>query len=200
MLGLSGTVMTPQPPLPPTPRASDAERRQASERLQAACVDGYLTLDEFSQRVERAMVAQTRVELSRLLADLPAAAAPRPLPPATTRTLVVLSAVERSGDVRLAEHSRVVIAAGSCKLDLRRASIAARLTAIEVQVVFGALEVIVPSGVEVDVEAVTVLGHKTVRLRGPAPVADAPRIVIHGLVFAGALTVRDQVRPLLGLA
>jgi hypothetical protein len=33
--------------------------------------DGRLTLDEFSQRMERATSARTRAELDRLVADLP---------------------------------------------------------------------------------------------------------------------------------
>jgi hypothetical protein len=50
-------------------RASDAERDATVERLSAATGDGRLTLDEFSQRMERASSARTRAELDRLVAD-----------------------------------------------------------------------------------------------------------------------------------
>ena len=52
-------------------RASDAERDAALERLSAAAGDGRLTLEEFSQRMDRAITAKTRAELDRLVADLP---------------------------------------------------------------------------------------------------------------------------------
>ena len=52
-------------------RASDAERDATLERLSAATGDGRLTLEEFSQRMDRATAAKTRAELDRLVADLP---------------------------------------------------------------------------------------------------------------------------------
>jgi len=52
-------------------RASDAERDATLERLSAATGDGRLTLEEFSQRMDRATTAKTRAELDRLVADLP---------------------------------------------------------------------------------------------------------------------------------
>lgn len=55
-------------------RASDAERDAAVERLSAATGEGRLTLEEFSQRMERAATARTRAELDHLVADLPAGA------------------------------------------------------------------------------------------------------------------------------
>lgn len=185
----------------PLPRISDAERRRASERLQAACVEGYLSLDEFSQRVERALAARTRAELSAVLGDLPPPSSlPVSVAAPTSRTGVILSAVERSGTWRLAPTSSVLVAFGSCKLDLRRASITSRQTTIAVRVLFGRLEMIVPSGVELDVEAWTVLSQKALRLGGPPPGSDVPRIVVRGSVLGGSLVVRDQVRPIFGLA
>ena len=58
-------------------RASDAERDATVERLSQATGDGRLTLDEFSQRMERATTARTRGELDRLVTDLPV---PAPAP------------------------------------------------------------------------------------------------------------------------
>jgi hypothetical protein len=176
-----------------TLRASDAERQLTSRRLQAACVEGYLTLEDFSERVGRALAAQTRGDLAELTHDLPAQVAPTPRAEPdrmVSPTLVVLSDVERSGVWRLPQSSSLVVALGSCKLDLRRATIGANLTTIDVRVVLGSLEVVVPHGVEVDLEASSILSSKTQRVSGPA-IPDAPRIVITGHVLAGSLTVRD---------
>src|SRR5690348_14038560 len=72
--------------------ASDAEREQTAEVLRQASVDGRLTLDEFSQRVELALAARTRADLRAITADLPAAVpgAPpvRAVPARRTRTPV----------------------------------------------------------------------------------------------------------------
>jgi hypothetical protein len=58
-------------------RASDPERDATVERLSVATGDGRLTLEEFSQRMDRATTARTRAELDRLVADLPTTQ-PRP--------------------------------------------------------------------------------------------------------------------------
>lgn len=52
-------------------RVSDAEREHVAALLQKAVGLGLLTLDEFSERTDRALVAQTRGELNGVLADLP---------------------------------------------------------------------------------------------------------------------------------
>ena len=158
-------------------------------------MEGYLTLEDFSQRVGRALAAQTRGELAELTQDLPARLASttaRPLPDRPVATMVVLSDVERTGLWRIAETSSLLVVLGKCKLDLRRATIAASLTTIHVRVVLGTLEVIVPHGVEVELEASSVLSSKTLRVSGPSPVGEAPRIFITGVVVGGSLTVRDS--------
>lgn len=182
------------------PRVSDIERQRASEQLQAACVEGYLTLDEFSLRVERALAAQTRAELSAVLADLPLGSMPRAPLARSSSTSVVFGAVERSGAWRLPEHSTMLVVLGSCKLDLRRSTISAKVTTIVARVVLGSLEVVVPSGVEIEVDAGAFAASRTLRLGGPPPRPDAPRIVIRAVVFGGSLTVRDEVHAIYELA
>ena len=59
----------------------------------------------------------------------------RPVPERRVSTIVVLSGVERTGLWRIAETSSLLVVLGSCKLDLRRATIAASLTTIHVRVV-----------------------------------------------------------------
>ncbi len=54
-------------------RASDAERDQAVELLQRSFADGRLTQAEFGERAGAALAAQTRAQLSDLIADLPVA-------------------------------------------------------------------------------------------------------------------------------
>jgi len=53
-------------------RASDAERDQVAETLQAAAADGRLSPEEAGERLAAAGAARFRDELARLIADLPA--------------------------------------------------------------------------------------------------------------------------------
>jgi len=62
----------------PSERVADADRDRIVTLLREHVVDGRLTLDEFSERVERALRATTRGELDALMADLPAATSVRP--------------------------------------------------------------------------------------------------------------------------
>lgn len=66
-------------------RASDHERQQVVDRLQAALEEGRLKMEEFTDRVGRAYQAVTYGDLAKLHADLPAPSpkaepAPRPVP------------------------------------------------------------------------------------------------------------------------
>jgi Domain of unknown function (DUF1707) len=54
-------------------RASDADREQVIDALQAAVVQGRLTEDELGARVERAYASQTYADLAKVIADLPTA-------------------------------------------------------------------------------------------------------------------------------
>ena len=53
-------------------RASDADRDRTVEALAAASAEGRLSLEEYSQRSDAALVARTLGELTSLTADLPA--------------------------------------------------------------------------------------------------------------------------------
>lgn len=55
----------------PEMRAGDSDRRQALDRLGTYFADGFLTVDEFDERSEAAVVAVTRGELDKLFDDLP---------------------------------------------------------------------------------------------------------------------------------
>src|SRR5215211_4461877 len=50
----------------------DAERAAAEAQLREACVDGRLTLTEFSDRMDAALVARTAGQLCAATRDLPA--------------------------------------------------------------------------------------------------------------------------------
>ena len=55
----------------PNIRVGDAERNEISEQLSKHYGDGRLDAAEFQERLDQAMKAKTRADLSGLLADLP---------------------------------------------------------------------------------------------------------------------------------
>ena len=112
-------------------RASDAERDATLERLSAATGDGRLTLEEFSQRMDRATTAKTRAELDRLVADLP-------IGPGAAGSVVAgrglgrpswqispIGGLSVSGPWRMERSVIVVSLIGGADLDLSQAQLAA---------------------------------------------------------------------------
>ncbi len=172
-------------------RASDLERERTCERLREATVEGRLTLDEFSERFMLAQQARSRGELDATVRDLPALARPtREVPPANLTA--VFGSIERSGAWRLAPRTAVTAVFGSCKLDLRRATISSDVTEIHVNVYFGSLDLIIPEGVEIDVEAAVILGGREVKLAHPTSPSDyRPLIRVTGAVALGSVNIRD---------
>lgn len=173
--------------------ASDAERERVSTLLQEACVDGRLTLEEFAQRMEQTQAARTRGQLDEITRDLPTESVP-----ATTRqnpvslTVAIMSEDKRQGYWCIGEESKAIAIMGSCKLDLRNAAIASHVTTIEAYAIMGSIEVVVPEGVEVELNVIAVMGAKKLTLAASRPSPGAPLIRIDGFVLMGEVTVRDQ--------
>jgi hypothetical protein len=179
--------------------ASDAEREQASEVLREASVEGRLTLDEFSQRVEQALAARTRDELAAVTRDLPVVALGSGVATgrAPVRTSVaVMGTVERRGFWRVDAASAAISVMGTVKLDLRGTVIPAAVVTIDAVAFMGTIEVIVPFGVEVELEGMAIMGTKELKLTGPPPTPGAPVVRINAISIMGSVIVRD--RPGLG--
>jgi predicted membrane protein len=86
----------------------------------------------------------------------------------------------------------VIALMGGCKLDLRRVTISGPLTVIRAYVVMGNVNVIVPEGVEVELDGLAVMGSRSLKLKGAPAQPGAPVVRIEGLVLMGDLTVRDR--------
>ncbi|HZS93476.1 MAG TPA: DUF1707 domain-containing protein [Chloroflexota bacterium] len=176
-------------------RASDSEREELTHLLREACVEGRLTLEEFSERVAEAMAARTREQLQALTRDLP------PVQPARATSsqlkspssiLALCGTAHRKGRWRLAQESRILVCCGECKLDLRGATISSQVTTMEVRVIAGSVSIILPEGVDVDLDVSVIAGERKIRLTEENLPFDAPVIRITGLVLAGSIDVRDQ--------
>jgi hypothetical protein len=84
-------------PLPLRP--SEADRARVARELRAGSVDGRLSIDTFSERIERLFAARNNGELDQLVADLKP---PGPLRRALMRTVAWWSTLDR--DMRVAWH------------------------------------------------------------------------------------------------
>jgi hypothetical protein len=171
-------------------RASDAERDATVNRLREAAAEGRLTLEELTDRIEAAANAVTRSDLVPVTADLPATAAvgSGTQPPGVRG----VGDVKRSGLWTVPAENSFRTWFGHIKIDLREAQITATETHIHARALFGNVDLLVPEGVEVDVQARTEVGRTSLRANSGIP--GAPRIVLTGGTFFGDVKVRHRRR------
>ena len=184
------------PPRPPTQVApTSIDRERVVQTLSAQFANDRLSMDEFEERLERAYKAVSVAELSAVLADLPAAdgsvtaagAVPLLAPPSAVPPRGVLigmmGGVERKGSWIVPRRLKVFAFMGGVKLDLREASFGPGVTEIEIVVVMGGVEIVLPPGVRVESFGAALMGsfgaqagdatalsplHPVVRLSGMA--------------------------------
>ena len=163
----------------PAVRASDSEREQAAQHLARAMAEGRLTLEELAQRLDGVYGARTRAELEPFTHDLPAQSRRRP----KRFTGAVLSGIHRKGRWRVARRSTVLSVIGDADVDLRAAEIDHPAVTITAFLLFGNVDFYVPTGVEVDVGGLTVVGHRREHGEEPPPTPGTPliRIRVFGL-------------------
>ena len=177
--------------LPPAVRASDAERDATVGHLRDAMAEGRLTLDDFSQRTDSALTALTRDQLAEVVADLPAnpgyaGAFPAPW------VVGVIGSAHRKGRWRVGHELHAVSIMGECKIDLREAVIDSPVITIDALAIMGTVEVIVPEGVQVDLEGIAIMGSKGLRMSDAAVRPGAPLVRVTGLAVLGEIKVRNQ--------
>ena len=173
---------------PPAIRASDADRERAVELLRDHAAEGRLTLEELADRVSTAFRAQTGDELEGLTRDLPAErtepVVPRRRP--TRFLLSIFGSTEREGRIRVRRRVGCLTAFGNVDLDLRRATLEGDVITIVALGVFGAVDVYVPEGVEVDLHGLALGGHKRANGNDPLPNPGTPLVRVYAVsLFAG---------------
>jgi hypothetical protein len=149
-------------------RVSHEDRDQVAEQLRVAAGDGRLTADELDERLETALTARTYGELEVLLADLPASPAGRPAPAAEAKDLVALKithgTIKRDGLWVVPRRLTVEARHGNVVIDFSAAVISQPTLDLAISVGHGNIVLIVPSGVVIDVDSVSV-GHGVIRQR-----------------------------------
>lgn len=166
-------------------RLSDAERDRAIEDLREHLVQGRLSLEEFSDRVEVALHARVGRDLEPVRHELP----DRSIEVARSErrrsrfTIALFAHVVRRGRLRLGRRSLAVSVLSDIDLDLREASVDGLLSTVSVFALMGNVDVYVPEGIDVDVGGSTVFGHRRDWGRDvSAPGAAAVRIRVLGII------------------
>jgi hypothetical protein len=185
--------MTDGPTRSPLVRASDADREAVVGRLERALSEGRITVDEFRQRTESAYAATTRAELEPLLADLPADGVPR-IEIVGSRGPSSLFSV--FGDVELSGGrgplpARVGTVLGDVRIDLRELRTDAEVIELNLSTVLGDIDVIVPEGVDAELNGWTVLGDRKTELAPVPRLAGTPRVVVRAHAGLGDLKLRS---------
>jgi hypothetical protein len=157
-------VDDPQDPAaarPPEKRIGDRERREVDAQLRQAHDDGVLTLTEYDERVALCWAARSRGDLDALTRDLPD---PAPLattpdtgsPPARSRGRFLRAAVATVAvlaGVQIVTADDAVAVFGG-----RTVQMLPDQDRVEVSVLFGNVQVVVPDDARVDTEGLLVFG------------------------------------------
>lgn len=165
---------------------TEEHRERIVESLSSGYANGALEVDELDRRLALVQTAKSARELDALVTDLSPATSTALVP--AQRMRIMFGSIERTGPWAVPQQLRARVVCGNLELDLRDARLAPGLTTIEVDVTMGNVEVIVPPGYQVDVEASSFLGAVEERTERTSAVATS-RIRVVGRVRLGHLEV-----------
>lgn len=165
-----------------------------------------LTLDEFSDRMDAALAAKTRGELSVVLTDLPGMAlasqrptdlhrvpgqpqASAPLVSALPLT-VTMSSIRRAGNWQVPERVTLKSRCSSVVLDLTQARIGTPVVILEVDDICSSIEILVPDDFTADLNELRCVGSSATSKVGSAPPSGRVHVIVRGKLRFGALTVK----------
>ena len=180
-------------------RASDAERDALVSQLRQDMVEGRLTVDEFTDRIEAAYDSQTRAELEALRRDLPAAAPGAAVAVRSRRrpsrwSVGIMGGSTRKGRWRIEGQTTAIAVMGGCHLDLREAELDGPVVTINAFAFMGGINIFVPDDVELDVSGFSFMGGRNVGSAKSAPPPDAQVVHVRAFSFMGGVNVVRRPR------
>jgi hypothetical protein len=171
----------------PALRASDGDRERTIAALRDHAAEGRLTLEEFADRMSSAYLARLTTDLDELVRDLPATAAAGVSRRRPTRfVLSLFGSTARDGRIRMRRRVTCLMGFGNIDLDLRQATLEGDVITVVALGAFGAIDVYVPEGVEVDLHGLALGGHKRARGNDPPARPGTPLVRVFAVsLFAG---------------
>jgi hypothetical protein len=176
------------------PRAGDADRERAAEKLRVAAGEGRIDLAELEERLDRAYAAKTYRELDALLADLPDKRPAEALAAPVAETMVLKthgSDVKQNG--RWTVPQKIVVECGvpSIVIDFTEAICAHREITVEATARWGTVKLVVPRGWTVRVDG-TSTNTSRISNRADAPTeSTAPALTLIGHPRSGHIKIRQ---------
>jgi hypothetical protein len=185
-------------------------RERAIARLSDAFAQDLIDVEEFERRLAIAHRAEVVADIEALVADvMPPAEAPPAAAPLAVATpgatglsgewegptlAAIFGGVERRGRWTVPPRLRAVVVFGGAVLDLREASLSPGVTEIDVRVVMGGVQIIVPAWLAVEVSGSAVMGGFAHLDRVPLhPDPDRPVLRVHGLAILGGVAVETRL-------
>ena len=180
------------PAATPAVRLADADRERVGTLLREHTVEGRLTLDEFSSRLDALYAARTDAELAAILADLPEHAAEPPRGKRRAWLVTLFGSEQRRGPWRAPRRMFAFSLLGSPDLDFRRAVIDTEEVRITSFAFMGSLTAIVPAGVEVELGGFCLVGGNDFVTKEDVPPGPSggPRLRIRCYTLFGGAAVR----------
>lgn len=173
--------------------------QRAREQARARLADGYahdlIDQDVLDQRMDDVERAGTIAELDRLTADVTPVASVALVPAAAAARLrVVFGALDRTGAWTVAPRTHVRVVLGSATLDLRQAVLQPGPIELELHIILGSLDLIIPPGWQIENECGAILGSVE-QHSAAAPPSAAPRQVLRltGRVTLASLTIHERL-------
>jgi hypothetical protein len=187
----------------PIPVPLEKTRERVMQELCEHYAVENLTTEQLQDRLDRATRAVTLDELRGLVSDLPtvreatamsAPGAPAPHPsqiPERQVVVAVMGGAARSGSWTPPRELTVIAVMGGAELDFRHARLGPGVTEVNMFVLMGGVQLIVPPGVQVEMNGVALMGGFEERHRGieAAHDPDAPILRVGGFAMMGGVEV-----------
>jgi Domain of unknown function (DUF1707) len=184
-------------------RASDADREQAADVLNAALAEGRLTVTEHSDRLDAVWEAKTHAEIAPLIEDLPARAVSQSparrtdLAPVTRRRQLIIAifgGAMRKGQWNVEPRMAAVTIFGGASLDFREVQLPPEMS-LHATSVFGGVDIVVPPEVRVIDSGIALFGGRDTGPGSPeSGDPNAPVLRLTGLTLFGGLSLRHKQR------
>jgi hypothetical protein len=167
---------------------TEDERNAVLSALIHAASEGQLTLEEFGQRTDIVLTTGSRE-------DLQAATGGLAMPPSgkvKRHWFVPFGNRIMRGRFSLAPKTGVVMLISETHLDLREAVLLGPEPVIKIKVLMGNLRVLVPTGIQVEVDESSLFGGRHVTTYGPSPTAARPLLRVKMIGVLGSVKVTDD--------
>ena len=185
-------------------RASDADREQAADVLNAALTEGRLSVTEHSDRLDAVYEAKTHAEIAPLIEDLPGSIATQSPPrradlaPSTRRRQLVIAifgGASRKGRWNVEPRMAAVTIFGGASLDFRDVQLPQREISLHCSSLFGGVDIVVPPEMRVIDSGIALFGGRdTDSGSAESNAPDAPVLRLTGLTLFGGLSLRHKQR------